>query len=178
MNTELMFSSKSGEWVTPKKFFKRFDDIYHFTTDAGASKTNALCKDYLGLDNGRDALTSPWGAVTWCNPPYGRGIGRWVSKGWAESNVWTHNSDSLEHKIVVMLLPGRVDTKWFHDYVWDKASQVIVVIGRIKFDIGRHFHKKTQTWCTELHPAPFPSIVVVYDYRTHHHGMIWSRIDV
>jgi phage N-6-adenine-methyltransferase len=141
MNTELMFSSKWGGWITPRPFFERLDKEFHFTTDVGATKKNALCADYLGLDNGRDALTSEWGERSFCNPPYGRNIGEWVYKAYFESR---------EGKLVVMLLPARTDTKWFHDWIFGRASQIIFIRGRIKFS-----NSKTG--------APFPSMVVVFD---------------
>jgi phage N-6-adenine-methyltransferase len=151
-----MFSSEKMDWITPKPFFKILDDEFHFTTDVGATKENALCTNYLGLDNGRNALEDgqSWGEVNYCNPPYGRGIGDWV---------WKAHFESLEGKIVVMLLPARTDTKWFHDWIFGKASEVRFVRGRIKFS-----NAKTG--------APFPSMVVVYDYRTRHHGTRFSTM--
>jgi len=165
---QTMFSSASGEWRTPKDFFDFCNREFHFLVDAGATRKNALCVRYLGLDNGYDALSCDWGPSTWCNPPYGRKIGKWIKKGYEES---------LKHRLVVMLLPGRIDTKWFCDYVFGKASEVRIIRGRLKFDIGPHLHKEKDGWCTELHPAPFPSILVVYDYRTSHHGTVFSIME-
>jgi phage N-6-adenine-methyltransferase len=145
---KLMFSSEKMDWITPRQFFMRLNSDFNFTTDVGATKENALLPDYLGLDNGRDALTSEWGAINFCNPPYGRQIGDWVKKGYFESR---------DGKLVVMLLPARTDTKWFHDWIFGRAVDIIFVRGRIKFS-----NSKTG--------APFPSMVVVYDERRIHHG--------
>jgi phage N-6-adenine-methyltransferase len=156
MNTDLMFSSKNGNWRTPKDFHRGLNYTYEFDCDVGASKENALNQNYLGLDNGRDAFTTPWGLRNFCNPPYGRSVGGWLKRGFLESR---------KGKLVVMLVPARTDTKWFRHWIWKKANDVFLVQGRLKFDIGRHFHEKTG-WCEELHPAPFPSMVVVYDPET------------
>ena len=75
----------------------------------------------------------------WCNPPYGREIGKWVEKAYNESLVGV---------TVVMLLPARTDTKWFHDYIYGKA-EIRFVRGRLKFGDSKN-------------SAPFPSMVVVF----------------
>jgi site-specific DNA-methyltransferase (adenine-specific) len=153
-----MFSSKSGSWETPKSFFAKLYYKHKFTTDVGASKKNALCKDYLGLDNGRDALTSSWGAVNFCNPPYGRGIRDWIDRAINEAE---------QQKIVVMLLPSRTGSQWFYRLI-QKASNLDFVIGRLQFTVdGKPILNK------QGHPtsAPFDSIVVTLDYRTLHEGL-------
>ena|SRR2546426_994312 len=151
---KVMFSSGSSEWCTPKPFFKKLDAEFHFTTDVGATKENALCQDYLGLDNGRPALTSDWGTVNFCNPPYGRGIGSWVSKAFLESR---------KGKIVVMLIPVRTDTKWFHTWILGKASEIRFIRGRLKFSIPQAKNKEN----IGKYSAPFPSMVVVFEPFNH-----------
>ena len=47
---------------------------------------------------------------------------------------------------VVMLLPSRTDTQWFHR-LWNEANNIEFVKGRLKFGDGRN-------------AAPFPSIIV------------------
>lgn len=79
------------------------------------------------------------GGVTFCNPPYGREIGKWVRKAYEESK---------KGPTVVMLLPARTDTKWFHDYIYGKA-EIRFIRGRLKFGGGEN-------------SAPFPSMVVVF----------------
>lgn len=49
---------------------------------------------------------------------------------------------------VVMLLPARTDTKWFHDYIYNQA-EIRFVRGRLKFGESQN-------------SAPFPSMVVVF----------------
>ena len=78
------------------------------------------------------------GAV-WCNPPYGRNVGRWVQKA---------SETAKAGDVVVMLLPARTDTAWFHDLIWQKA-EVRFVRGRLKFGGCKN-------------AAPFPSMVVVF----------------
>ena len=52
---------------------------------------------------------------------------------------------------VVMLLPARTDTRWFHDYIYGKA-EVRFIRGRLKFGGSKN-------------SAPFPSMVVIFGER-------------
>ena len=78
------------------------------------------------------------GEVVFCNPPYGRELPKWVKKCYEES----HHAD------VVMLIPARTDTRWFHDYIYGKA-EIRFIKGRLKFGNAKQ-------------SAPFPSMVVIY----------------
>lgn len=134
MNTELMFSSKTDMWATPQDFFDQLDAEFHFDLDVCALDSNAKCDRYFTPE--MDGLQQEWTGTVWCNPPYGRQVGRWVKKA-AESQT-----------TVVMLLHARTDTAWFHDYIYGKA-EIRFVRGRLKFGDGTG-------------RAPFPSMVVVF----------------
>ena len=75
-----------------------------------------------------------------CNPPYGRELGKWVRKCYEESR---------KGSLVVMLIPARTDTAYFHDYIYHKAKEVRFIRGRL------HFND-----CPNA--APFPSMVVIF----------------
>lgn len=134
MNNELMFSSQSDQWETPQDFFNELNGEFHFTLDVCALPENAKCPVFFTPD--MDGLTREWKGVCWCNPPYGRSVGKWVEK--AATCTAT----------VVMLLPARTDTKWFHDWVLP-YGEIRYVRGRLKFG-----------GCNNS--APFPSMVVVF----------------
>lgn len=137
MNTEVMFSSRTGEWETPQRLFEQLDRTYSFTLDACATAENAKCAKYYTPEE--DGLAQPWEGRVWCNPPYGREIGKWVKKAWESTRSGA---------TVVMLLPARTDTKWFHRYLYGKA-ELRFLEGRIKFSGSRN-------------SAPFPSMVAVF----------------
>lgn len=139
MKKDVMFSSKTDQWETPKDFFDDLDALFHFTLDACALPENAKCEKYFTPE--MDGLKQEWGGVVWCNPPYGREIGRWVEKGY---------SSAQNGCTVVMLLPARTDTKWFHDYCYmNRFATVRFVKGRLKFGRSKD-------------SAPFPSMVVIF----------------
>lgn len=135
MNTAVMFSSETDMWETPKRLFDELDKEFHFDLDVCAIPENAKCEQYFTPET--DGLSQEWNGTVWCNPPYGREIGKWVKKA-AQSNC-----------TVVMLLPARTDTKWFHDYIYRKA-EIRFLKGRLKFGGSQN-------------SAPFPSMVVVFD---------------
>ena len=133
------FSSTSTEWDTPQAFFDKLDKQFEFTLDPCATTASAKCDKYFTKED--DGLAQDWrGHTVFVNPPYGRGIGAWLKKGYEESKK--HNT------VVVMLVPSRTDTKWWHDYIM-KAKEVHLVRGRLKFG-------------TSDNAAPFPSAVVVF----------------
>lgn len=136
-----VFSSKSDEWETPQSLFDRLNKIFCFELDAAASDTNHKCEKYYTKE--QNALNLPWGGYrTWCNPPYGRQIGDWVKK--ASETVEDNES------CVVMLIPARTDTKWFHEYIaFNPRAHVIFLKGRLKFG-------------NSTNSAPFPSMIVVF----------------
>ena len=135
MNGNAMFSSKSVIWETPQDLFDKYDKIYHFETDVCALPDNAKCSKYYTPEI--DGLSQEWEGVCWCNPPYGRQIAKWVKKA------------ALSKATVVMLLPARTDTNWFHEWCLP-YGKVEFIKGRIKFGGAKN-------------PAPFPNMVVVFD---------------
>lgn len=139
-NTISLRTLDRKDWETPPEFFQELDDVYQFTLDPCATKETAKCsKYYTEKDNG---LEKDWGGEhVYCNPPYGKEIPLWVKKASKEA--------SKPNTLVVMLLPARTDTTWFHDYIYNKAA-VYFVRGRLRF-VGAE------------HPAPFPSMIVVFE---------------
>lgn len=142
MNTGVMFSSTTDIWGTPQKFFDLLDSEFKFDVDVCALPENAKCRNYYTPE--MDGLRQKWEGVCWCNPPYGRKIGDWIKKA----------SESAEAgATVVMLLPARTDTKWFHEYVYGR-TEIRFVRGRLKFGGSQN-------------AAPFPSMVAIFRKGPH-----------
>ena len=139
MNKELMFSSKTDMWATPQEFYDKLNDEFNFTLDPCATEDNAKCDNFFTADD--DGLKQDWsGNIVFCNPPYGRAIKDWVKKSYEES-LKTNTT-------VVMLIPSRTDTIYFHEFIYGKA-EIRFIKGRLKFGDAKN-------------SAPFPSIVVIY----------------
>ena len=132
------FSSKTDLWATPPHVFDALDAEFSFELDVCASDENAKCARYFTVAD--DGLAQQWTGVVWMNPPYGRAIGDWMKKA----------ADAAEDgATVVCLVPSRTDTRWWHEQVLPRASEVRHVRGRLAFGDQRA-------------PAPFPSALVIY----------------
>lgn len=137
----VMFSSKSDVWETPQDLFDRLDEEFHFDLDVCALPENAKCRKFYTPE--MDGISQPWEGVCWCNPPYGRSIGEWVRKAFMSMATGSK---------VVMLLPARTDTKWFHEYIYQNPKvEVRFIKGRLKF--GNRGGGNS---------APFPSMIVIF----------------
>ncbi len=113
MNTDVMFSRKTDNWATPPEFFLELDKEFHFDLDPAADDINHKCDRYFTV--AEDGLLQEWGDHSvFCNPPYGREIGKWVEKA--------YRTNKESGNLVVMLLPARTDTRWFHDFIYKKAE--------------------------------------------------------
>lgn len=112
--------------------------------DVCALPENAKCAAYYTPE--MDGLSQPWYGRCWCNPSYGRQVGRWVEKA---------VRSALEGATVVMLLPARTDTQWFHRWIYRRA-EIRFLPGRLKFGGAKN-------------SAPFPSMLVAF-------GKDWWKI--
>ena len=74
-----------------------------------------------------------------CNPPYSQ-IAKWVEKAFRETRE--------DNTLVVLLIPSRTDTRYFHDFIYQRA-EIRFVKGRLKFGDSKG-------------SAPFPSMVVIF----------------
>ena len=127
MNTQPIFSSIRQTWRTPKAFYNNLNHEFEFDFDP--------CPP----DPEFDGLHCEWGTTNFVNPPYNQ-IKKWLGKTLDEYN---------KGKTIVLLLPSRTGTDWFHKYVLPFATEIKFIRGRLKFD--------DQENC-----APFDSMVVVY----------------
>lgn len=142
MISNVMYSSKTDEWSTPQDLFDRLNEEFHFDLDVCANESNHKCPLYY--DRKQDGLRMIWkGHVVWCNPPYGRDIAKWVERAYNEHK--THGTT------IVMLLPVRTDTKWFHSYVLGRAD-IRFFKGRLRFGGSKN-------------NAPFPSMLAIYHIK-------------
>lgn len=133
------YSSNTNEWETPDLFYKELDEEFHFTLDPCANNDNAKCSKYFTKE--QNGLDQSWqGNTVFMNPPYGREIGKWVKKAWEESQ---------KGSTIVLLIPSRTDTHYWHDYCL--KGEVRFIRGRLYFKSGGKTGR-----------APFPSAIVIF----------------
>lgn len=142
---KVLFSSDKEDWETPQYFFDNLNNEFHFTLDPCASKYNHKCDKYFTIkENGLDQDWS--NNIVFCNPPYGRKIYKWVEKA--------YNEFKKGNTTIVLLIPSRTDTKYFHDFLYNKVNiELRFIKGRLKFSNSNS--------C-----APFPSLVAIMKKKT------------
>ena len=140
-----IFSSQSSEWETPQDFYDELNKEFQFLLDPCCTYKNKKCASYYTKnDDGLDRSWS-WACAIFMNPPYGRGIGKWIKKAYEESQKGC---------TVVCLVPARTDTAWFHNYC---------LKGEIRWIRGRLYFKDQNG---KTGRAPFPSMIVIFKKKS------------
>jgi len=149
------FNSKKQEYETPQNLFDYLHTIFNFDIDLAADENNKKCEKYFSKDD--DALKQSWKGIGWLNPPYGeRGykLKDWVKKSFHESQK--------SGCVVVMLIPARTNTAWWHDYCM-QSKEIMLIKGRPKFKGCKH-------------GLPQPLAIVVFD--THNKDTKLTSLDL
>ncbi|MCB1147358.1 MAG: hypothetical protein KDK38_11185 [Leptospiraceae bacterium] len=121
--------SHSDHYKTPDSVYEILDSEFNFDFDPCPYNEKP---DFDGLE-------AEWGQNTFCNPPYSK-ISQWIEKAYFES---------LKGKTIVLLIPSRTDTRYWHDYIM-KADEIRFIKGRLKFSGLKN-------------SAPFPSAIIVFN---------------
>lgn len=134
---KVLFAHGSDEWTTPKWLFEKLNAEFAFALDAAATKKSALCARFFSKED--SALDKEWPIDGWtfCNPPYSL-CGEFAEKAKKELARGARS---------VLLVPARVETRWFCNFVHGVA-EVRFFKGRVRF--------------SDKGSAPFPSVVLVY----------------
>ena len=128
MMNRVLFKSNSDNWKTPEMVYSKLNEEFKFDFDPCPLNDTPTF----------DGLSIEWGNCNFVNPPYSQ-ISKWCKKAVEE---W------IKGKTVVMLIPSRTDTKYWHEYIM-KATEIRFIKGRLKFGDSKN-------------SAPFPSAVIVF----------------
>jgi phage N-6-adenine-methyltransferase len=140
---DVVLSRGWNGWPTPKDLFQALDSVFHFDIDLAACAENALCPRFFSEEE--NALNQDWAFLRgFLNPPYNIGK-EFVNKCIAEKD---------EANLICLLIPARVDTKWFHSL--PEGTWVFFFKGRLKFG-----NREKNS------PAPFPSILAFFGKEAH-----------
>ena len=141
---KVLLSSNKMNWETPQKIFDKWNEEFHFTLDPCAEESTAKCSKFYTIED--DGLAKDWSnEVVFCNPPYGKDISKWVEKCYNES---------LKGTTIVLLIPARTDTRYFHKFIYNKPNiEIRFIKGRLCFLLDKQ----------RLNPAPFPSMLVIFN---------------
>lgn len=146
-----MFTSNADDWTTPDDFYALLDAEFNFTLDPCCYPETAKCEQFFTQED--DGLEQEWTGSVFVNPPYGRVIGKWVAKAYQAAQTTAD--------VVVMLIPARTCSRYWHDYCM-KAAEIRFVRGRLRFGLSQI-------------NAPFPNAIIVF--RRGEHILRVSGID-
>jgi len=107
----------NDEWLTPPEII---EDLGPFDLDpcSPIDRPWPTAKKHFTIeDNG---LLQNWSGFVWCNPPYGLKAARWLER------MSMHNNG-------IALIFARTETRMFFKYVWNKATSLLFLEGRIFF---------------------------------------------
>ena len=139
MNNSLM-SSNNNNWCTPPEVLNLVRNVGSIELDPCGNIYSVVNATRAFFYPQQDGLLLPWGqGLTYCNPPYGRGLIKWAEKAVSEAGKGCE---------IILLVPSRTDTRWFN-IAFRAAQSVCFWKGRIKF-LGAPS------------PAPFPTAIFYY----------------
>ncbi|MGH6690259.1 MAG: DNA N-6-adenine-methyltransferase [Gammaproteobacteria bacterium] len=167
-----MPKAQSSEWETPAALFEALDaEFGPFTCDPACTPEQHSAR-MISLRGGtiiinptwhadenfrRDGLLHDWSGVVYLNPPYGRGMPRWIEK--AVSEIEAGNCER-----VVALIPARTDTSAWQKFILREAAYDCMgahgAIMLVRFLAGR------VRFVGAAGNAPFPSAIVMWERMT------------
>lgn len=133
---EALFTSEKSTWETPEWMINHLAQFFSWDLDVCAHRPN-VCETFFTKED--DSLEQSWQGLCWMNPPYGRGVEKWVDKALLES---------CRGAVVVCLLPVRTDTRWWNRTV-PESSLAVFINKRLSFSGTKQ-------------KATFPSAFVVF----------------
>lgn len=106
------FGFKENDYKTPKVLYQKALDHWNidkFDLDTCCTDENIPAISYF-KNKIKDGLKEEWRyySYCWCNPPYNE-CKKWIEKAYKEN--------LLNHNFIVMLIPVRTETKYWHDYI-------------------------------------------------------------
>ncbi len=132
------------EWLTPPEIIHSLGE-FDIDPCASVDRPWDTAKEHLTIhDNG---LNHEWMGRVWLNPPYGRNTEHWMRR-----MVWHGNG--------IALIFARTETKIFFPWVWDHASAILFLDGRLHFYNSRGVRAKTNSGA--------PSVLVAYGDKNAH----------
>jgi len=136
--------SHHNNWKTPKILYDLLDKEFNFNFDPCPLEENPKF----------NGLTCEWGSSTFVNPPYGHELKLFVKKAFDE---WKKD------KQIVMLLPVRTDTTYFHKYIFPFA-EIRFIKGRLKFEgYGTENKENINIKGHKQSNASFPTMLVIFN---------------
>ena len=139
MNVTFEGKTETGkdEWLTPPSIIKSLGDFDLDPCSPINRPWETANNHYTVKDNG---LVLDWKGRVWCNPPYGNQASFWLDK-------------CAHHGNAIALTFARTETRMFFNSIWNKATAILFIKGRLKF---YHVNGK------QGNSAGAPSVLIAY----------------
>lgn len=105
------------DWLTPPEIVRALGPFDLDPCSPLVRPWDTAAKHYTREDNG---LMQPWEGRVWLNPPYGNDTVKWMRR-------------LANHGNGIALIFARTETKVFFPWVWDHATGLLWLYGRISF---------------------------------------------
>ena len=105
------------EWLTPPNIVEALG-VFDLDPCAPINRPWDTAKAHYNISD--DGFNNVWYGRVWCNPPYGRDTEKWLLR-------------LAEHGEGIALIFARTETKMFFNAVWNKASALLFLEGRLHF---------------------------------------------
>lgn len=128
----------SDTWLTPIEIVEALGDFDLDPCTPIEMPWKTAENRYTIIDDG---LAQDWEGRVWMNPPYSREAVKWLRK------MANHNNS-------IALVFARTETSWFYETIWNKASGLLFLEGRLYFHKGDGTRAKAN--------AGAPSVLVAY----------------
>ncbi|MBP8176824.1 MAG: adenine methyltransferase [Xanthomonadales bacterium] len=135
------------EWLTPPELIRALGPFDLDPCAPVVRPWDTAAKHYTIHDDG---LKQPWHGMVWCNPPYGRKTGAWLERCDVHADLGGN---------AIALIFARTETEDFHNWVWDAASAVLFLRGRLHFHHANGQRAKAN--------AGAPSCLIAYGRKAH-----------
>lgn len=126
------------EWLTPPCIIQACGPFDLDPCAPVSRPWDTAIEHYSIVENG---LSQPWLGRVWCNPPYGKDTGKWLSR-------------MAQHGNGIALIFARTETRMFFEHVWPHASAMLFIEGRLHFHFVSGVRAPTN--------AGAPSVLVAY----------------
>lgn len=109
-------------WLTPPAIMNALGTWEDFDLDPCAAPAPRPWPTAwrMNVESDGDGLALEWFGRVWLNPPYGAVIGQWLRK-------------LADHGRGTSLIFARTETKFFREQVWERASGLLFLEGRLHF---------------------------------------------
>jgi hypothetical protein len=126
------------EWLTPPEIVAALGP---FDLDPCSPRNRPWDTATTHYTKAQDGLSLPWVGRIWLNPPYGLQATKWLKR-------------LADHGNGIAILFARTETDMFFRWVWEKASAVLFIRGRL------HFHRVNGERAAAN--AGGPSVLIAY----------------